>query len=72
MKIVTHILIGVFLLRGSITEYYANESLPIMELGRQTGPEYVYLPNDYGFLIYWLDNKEPELYVYDKPVKKLK
>ncbi|MHC4694410.1 MAG: hypothetical protein ACYS67_16845 [Planctomycetota bacterium] len=48
-----------------------NKSLAIMELGRKTGPELVYLPNDYGFLIVWLDNKKPELYLYDKPANKI-
>ena len=48
-----------------------NNCLAIMELGRKTGAELVYLPNDYGFLIFWLDNKKPELYLYEKPANKI-
>ncbi len=42
-----------------------------MELVHKTQSELVYLPNDYGFLIYQLDNKKPELYLYDKPANKI-
>lgn len=72
MKIFTFSIIGVLLWHGCATKHHANKSLPIMELGRQKGPELVYLPNDYGFLIFWLDNKEPELYIYDKPANRIK
>ena len=54
-----------------MTEKRDNNYLAIMELGRKTGPELVYLPNDYGFLIFWLDNKKPQLYLYDKPANKI-
>ena len=72
MKIVTFLIIGAFIWQGCATKHHANESLQIIELGRQSGPEYVYLPNDYGFLIYWFDDKEPELYIYDKPANRIK
>lgn len=55
-----------------MTDQRNNSSLAIMELGRKTGSELVHLPNDYGFLIFWLDNKKPELYLYDKPANKIK
>lgn len=63
---------AVFLWIGCVTEPRPNQSLAIMELGRKTGPELVYLANDYGFLIYWPDNMEPELYIYDKPANRIK
>ena len=72
MKIVTFLITGILIWFGCTTRHYANESLQIMELGRQSGPEYVYLPNDYGFLIFWLDDKEPELYIYNKPKHRIK
>lgn len=49
----------------------SGSPLAIAELGRATGPETVYLPNDYGFLIYWLDHQEPELYLYDRPAHRI-
>ena len=55
-----------------MTHQRNKNSLAIMELGRKTGAELVYLPNDYGFLIFLLDNKKPELYLYDKPANKIK
>ena len=54
-----------------MTDHRDENSLAIMELGRETGPEVVYLPNDYGFLIFWVDNEKPELYLYDKPANKI-
>jgi len=71
MKRVALLIMAVLLWTGCVTEHRANESVAIMELGRKTGPEIVYLANDYGFLIYWLDNKEPELYIYNKPANKI-
>jgi len=65
-------MIGLILWTICVPKHDANKSLAIMELGRETGPELVYLANDYGFLIYWLDNKEPELYIYNKPANKIK
>lgn len=65
-------MIGVFFYSSCVTDGYVNKSLIIMELGRQAGPEYVYLPNDYGFLVFWLDNKKPEFYIYDKPANTIK
>jgi hypothetical protein len=44
-----------------------DNSLVIMEIGRRTGSVQVRLAGDYGFLIDWVDNHEPELYLYDKP-----
>ena len=44
-----------------------TKSLAIMELGYTDRTELVYLANDYGFLIYWVDNHKAELYLYDKP-----
>ncbi len=58
------------LLMGCSRNQSTTNSLPIMELGRKTGPELVYLPNDYGFLIQWASDKT-ELYLYNKPENKI-
>jgi hypothetical protein len=79
MKRIVFLLFIMFLAVGCSTNHRINNtpaisdtnSLAIMELGRKNGTEFVYLPNDYGFLIYWLDNKKPELYLYDKPANKI-
>jgi len=71
MKRIAFLLISILLFVGCMTNQRDNNSLSIMELGRKTGTELVYLPNDYGFLIFWLDNKKPELYLYDKPANKI-
>jgi len=65
-------LIGISLFGSCTTELRTNDSLCIIELGRMEGREYVYLPNDYGFLIDWVDNTEAELYIYDKPAQRIK
>lgn len=49
-----------------------NDRLAIIELVRREGTETVFLPNDYGFLIQWLDNMEPNLYIYNKPESSIK
>jgi hypothetical protein len=49
----------------------SKKSLAIAELGRGSGKELFYLANDHGFLINWLDNEEPELYLYDKPANRI-
>jgi hypothetical protein len=69
--IVAIFIMAIFLLNVFIPKMHTQKSLCIMELGRLAGPEYVYLPNDYGFLIYWLDNNEPELYTYNEPEHKI-
>lgn len=61
-----------FLFLGCTSQQIQQTNLCIMELGRQDGIEYVYLPNDYGFMIIWPDNQEPELYIYDKPAHMIK
>jgi hypothetical protein len=71
MKRIAFLLISILLFVGCMTDQRNNNSLDIIELGRKTGSELVYLPNDYGFLIFWLDNKKPELYLYDKPANKI-
>jgi len=71
MKRIAFLLISILLFVGCMTDQRDNNSLAIIELGRKTGPELVYLPNDYGFLIYRLDNKKAELYLYDKPANKI-
>ena len=71
MKRIAFLLISILLFVGCMTVQRDNNSLAIMELVRKTGSELVYLPNDYGFLIFWLDNKKPELYLYEKPANKI-
>jgi len=46
-------------------------SLAIMELVYSDRTELVYLSNDYGFLIQWIDNSEPEFYLYNKPSRRI-
>jgi hypothetical protein len=72
MNKVVFLLIGVSLFCSCATEPRISNFLCIIELGRKEGPEYVYLPNDYGFLIDWVDNTEAELYIYDKPAQRIK
>jgi hypothetical protein len=71
MNKITFLIIGIFVCIGCKARHLTNKSLPIMEIGYQTSTKTVYLPNEYGFLIEWLDNKEPELYIYDKPANKI-
>ncbi len=49
------------------THQTQENRLAIIELVRKEGTETVFLANDYGFLIQWLDNQEPNLYIYNKP-----
>jgi hypothetical protein len=71
MKKNTVLIMGVFLFISCQSKHLTNKSLPIMELGYQGSTKTVYLPNEYGFLIEWPDNKEPELYIYNKPANKI-
>lgn len=45
--------------------------LVIIQLVYKDRIELVYLPNNYGFLIQWIDHKEPEFYLYDKPSQRI-
>ena len=73
MKKIVFLLFIIFLVIGCSTDHRINgtpvksdiDYLVIMELGLRNATQYVYLPNDYGFLIYWPDYEEAELYTYD-------
>jgi hypothetical protein len=46
--------------------------LAIAKLEYKDKTEIKYLANDYGFLIQWLDNQPPKLFVYNKPANSIK
>ena len=53
---------------GGCCERYGNaRPLAIMELVYRDRTRHVYLSNDYGFLIQWIDHTEPQFYLYNKP-----
>ena len=43
-----------------------SRALAIVILEYADAPKVVCLPHDYGFLIRWWEQEEPELYLYDK------
>ena len=55
-----------------VQERFRDNNLAIIELVRQKGTETVFLPNDYGFLILWIDHRKPNLYLYDKPAGEIR
>ena len=53
---------------GACSEKRENAtSLAVIELVYSDRIELVYLPNNYGFLIDWIDHEKPEFYLYNKP-----
>jgi hypothetical protein len=71
MKRIVFMLIAFSVYGGCFKEHRNNNSLAIMELVYKDRTEIVFLPNDYGFLIQWIDHEEPEFYLYDKPASKI-
>ena len=50
---------------------HAPSGLAIAKLEYNDNTETVYLANDYGFLIQWLDNQAPNLFIYNKPANSI-
>lgn len=48
-----------------------TKKLAIAQLEYKDRTEVVYLANNYGFLIHWLDNQLPKLFVYNKPANSI-
>jgi hypothetical protein len=71
MKRIILVLIAFVVCIGCFEEHENTESLAIMKLVYKDRTELVYLSNDYGFLIQWIDHQEPELYLYNKPSNKI-
>ena len=46
--------------------------LAIAKLEYKDKTEIIYLANDYGFLIQWLDNQAPKLFIYNKPANSIR
>lgn len=49
-----------------------TERLAIARLEYKDKAKIEYLANDYGFLIQWLDNRSPKLFIYNKPAKSIR
>lgn len=71
MKRIVFILITFGVCGGCFEEHRSSNSLAIMEMVYKDRTELVFLPNDYGFLIQWIDHKKPEFYLYNKPANKI-
>ena len=71
MKKTAFALIVMILTTGCSTEPPGSKSLAIVELVYRDRTEVVFLPGDYGFLIYWPDNGEAQLYLYDRPANRI-
>jgi len=71
MKRIIFVLIAFVVCRGCPEEHGNTGSLAIMELVYKDKTELVYLSNDYGFLIQWVDYQEPEFYLYNKPSNRI-
>ena len=63
MKTILFVLIMLLACAGCARKLAESNRLAIMELVRKESTETVFLPNDYGFLIMWLDGKKPKLYI---------
>jgi hypothetical protein len=72
MKSIAFALIVILACVGCARKRPEGKSLAIMELVREDGPEAVFLPNDYGFLIMWVNPAKPEFYLYDKPAAQIR
>jgi hypothetical protein len=71
IKTILFVLIMLLTFAGCARKLAESNRLAIMELVRKEGTETVFLPNDYGFLIMWLDAKKPNLYLYNRPANKI-
>jgi len=71
MKRFAILIIVTFLVVGCKTIHRDTRSLAIIELGYKDRTELVYLANDYGFLILWIDHQKPQFYLYNKPANKI-
>jgi hypothetical protein len=61
------ILFTCLIIIGCIKSDHTLSRLAIAKLEYKDKTEIVYLANDYGFLIQWLDNQAPKLFTYNKP-----
>ena len=66
-KEIVFVLIAFGLCGGCSERRQDTTSLAIIELVYTDRNAIVCLPNDYGFLIQWIDGHEPEFYLYNKP-----
>jgi hypothetical protein len=72
MKRIIFVLIAFVVCRGCSEEHGNTGSLALMELEYKDRTELVYLSNDYGFLIDWIDHQEPVFYLYNKPSNRIR
>lgn len=56
---------------GPLPKPATEKKLAIMELVRKEITDTAYLPNDYGFLIMWIQSEKPNLFLYNKPENKI-
>jgi hypothetical protein len=67
----TILLLTVLAVAGCQKPQLTPKKLSIARLEYKDKTTVVYLANDYGFLIQWLDNQPPMLFVYNKPANSI-